>query len=210
MILGYSFIGLFLASLGGAAPGASNLAVIKTTTTDSFQKGMHIALGAGLGEILLAFMALCYSSLITQFFQMNLWIQVSFIVLFSIIGVLFYFSEQLAFISKPRFRNGFYTSKFVTGFILSVLNPPVLLFWILAISLTQKYILPIDDMSSLWVLVLFFTGVFLGKIGVLYVYAKLGNQWKGKEDTNKSKLNKLIGVVLVILATFQGVRFLIQ
>ena len=210
MILGYSFIGLFLASLGGAAPGASNLAVIKTTTKDSFQKGMRIAIGAGFGEILLAFMALCYSSFLTQFFEMNTWLQLSFMILFFIIGILFFFSVRLTFSRqgakiKPRSH-----SKFMTGFILSVLNPPVLLFWILGISLTQKYLLPLTDMSSLLTLFFFFLGVFLGKTGILYLYAKLGKGWQQKKKTDPSKLNRVIGIALIVLSSLQGIRFLIE
>jgi len=210
MILGYSFIGLLLASLGGAAPGASNLAVIKTTSKDSLNKGMRIAFGAGVGEVLLAFMALCYSTVLTQFFEMNSWVQVAFIILFFVVGTLFYFSEKLTLFSKPKIALPGSESKFITGFILSVLNPPVLLFWILGITLTQKYFLPLTDMSSIGVLLLFFAGVFLGKVAILYFYAKLGNGMQKKKNTDASKLNRVIGIALVLLSTVQGIRFLIE
>ncbi|GAB5401590.1 MAG: hypothetical protein Aureis2KO_31750 [Aureisphaera sp.] len=210
MIIGYSIIGLIMAALGGAAPGASNLAVIKTTTKDSFEKGMQIAIGAGLGEMMLAFMALCYSSFLSNFFQMNTWIQVSFMVLFLIAGMVFLMNGKIAWPKKPKKPIQVSNSKLATGFALSVLNPPVLLFWILGISITQKHLIPLSDMSPISVLTLFFLGVFLGKIAILYLYAKLGKEWGRKEKSDPTKLNRMIGIVLIVLASVQGIRFLIQ
>lgn len=210
MILGYSFLGLVLSSLGGIAPGASNLAVIKTSTKESIRKGMQIAIGAGAGEVLLAFMALCYSSIFRHFFEMNAWVQVSFMILLFVAGILFVFSNRLRFLAIPKAPRRNTNSKFITGFFLAFLNPPVLLFWMFGISFSQKYLLPLTNMSPTFLLMVFFTGVFFGKIVVLYLYALLGKGLKSKKNTDNAKLNRIIGFALVVLSAAQGIRFLIQ
>jgi len=54
---------LFLISLTATIvralpPGASNLAVIKTTINENIKQGLKISYGAGIGEVILAFLAL--------------------------------------------------------------------------------------------------------------------------------------------------------
>lgn len=209
MILGYSIIGLAAASLGGAAPGASNLAVIKTTATDSLHKAMGIAVGAGVGEMFLAFLALCYSRLFTEFFEMNTWIQILFTAVFLSIGFLFLFPKLWKKFSKPKLSRKKPQSTFLTGFLLAVINPPVLLFWVASITLIQTYVLPLTDMSPISVLSLFFLGVFFGKVLILYGYAVLGNTLQ-KKNTNNATFNRIIGVVIILIAMSQAIRLLIQ
>jgi len=210
MILLYILVGILLAIIGAAPLGASNIAVITTTAKESLSKGMIIAYGAGIGEMLLAFLSLCNSNVLTEFFAMNPWIQVSFIVLFFVIGLFFLFPNKINLDRFKKTKAKRKKSKLLTGFLLSIANPPVLLYWIIAISLTQKYLLAISDMSPLQVLLLFFSGIFIGKVFTLYFYAKWSNKMKKKETSDKSKLYRLIGIILILLSTVQGVRFFVS
>ena len=65
----YIIIGIILSAVGAVPLGASNIAVITTTTKESLSIGFRIAHGAGLGEVVLAFIALTYSNLITTFLK---------------------------------------------------------------------------------------------------------------------------------------------
>lgn len=208
MILAYSFIGLILASIGGAAPGASNIAVLATTRKHSLQKAMRIAIGAGIGEMLLALLALCYSSFFIHFFEMNSWAQILFTCIFFVVGIGFYFSHQLDFTFKSRASHSRFNSEVVTGFLLGFINPPVLLFWILGISVTQKYLLPLTDMSPNTILILFFMGVFLGKVTILYGYAKLGKGLQKHQQRSTAQTNKIIGIALLLLGSIQVIRLI--
>lgn len=210
MILLYIFTGIILSVVGAAPLGASNIAVITTTAKDSFSKGMRIAHGAGLGEVLLAFIALSYSKMISDFFNMNSWIQITFIGLFFTIGLFFLFSKKISFRIKKTAKSKRKHSMFLKGFLLAVLNPPVLIFWIIAISLTQKYIVPISNMSPLLILLLFFTGVYTGKFITLYLYGKLSHRSAKKQSHEQYKLYRMIGVALILLSTIQGLRFFVS
>ena len=204
----YALVGFFLAILGAAPLGASNIAVITTTAKESLAKGMIIAYGAGLGEVLLAFLSLCNSTMLSNFFEMNPWLQALFIGIFFLVGLFFLFPNAIKICLKKTRERKRKNPKLFTGFILAALNPPVLLFWILAISLTSRYLLTISDMSPLLVLTLFFTGVFIGKVATLYFYARWSNKMKKKQQGDKTKLYRLIGIVLILISTVQGIRFL--
>ncbi len=210
MILLYIFTGIILSIIGAAPLGASNIAVITTTAKESFLKGMQIAHGAGLGEVVLAFIALSYSKMISDFFEMNSWIQITFIGLFFVIGLFFLLSKKLSFrINRTNISKRKY-SKFLKGFLLALLNPSVLIFWIIAISLTQKYLLSLSNMSPLLLLLLFFSGVYIGKFVTLYFYGKLSYRSAQKESHKKHKLYKVIGIALILLSTLQGIRFFVS
>jgi len=210
MVLLYIFIGFLLASIGAAPLGASNIAVVTTTTKKSLSRASNIIYGAGFGEVLLAFLSLWYSKMLSDYFTMNPWIQISFIFLFFIIGIYFLLPKKpkIALKHPPKAP-----SKFLTGFFLALANPPVLVYWILAISLVQKYIMTLSDMSPINVLIFFFTGVFIGKVWVLFMYGKLSKRFqkRNNDDNNtSSKLHRYIGVGLVVLSIVQGIRFAIS
>ncbi len=206
MILGYFIIGLVIAALGAAPLGASNIAVITTTGKESLSKSMHIAYGAGFGEVILAFLALCYSQILSDFFNMNPWIQLVFIISFLAIGIFFLLPNKPKIALKKSIKS---PSKFFTGFLLAFANPPVLLFWILAISITHKYVLSVSDMSPITVLLLFFSGIYTGKVVTLYGYGKWSSKM-AQTNGSKTKLYKGIGIALIAIAMAQGVRFLIN
>ncbi len=210
MILLYIIIGIILSAVGAVPLGASNIAVITTTTKESLSKGLRIAHGAGFGEVVLAFIALTYSNFITTFFEMNTWIQVSFMILFFIIGLFFLFSKKISFKIKKSMVNKRKKSKFLTGFLLAILNPPVLIFWVIAISLTQKYMIPISSMSPFIILVLFFTGVYIGKFITLYFYGKISHRTAKKQNKERYKLYRVIGIALIVVSSLQGIRFFIN
>lgn len=210
MILLYIIIGILLSVVGAVPLGASNIAVITTTTKESLKKGLQIAHGAGLGEVVLAFIALSYSNLIITFFEMNSWVQVSFIALFFILGMFFIFSKKLNLRIKKSMISKIKNSKFITGFLLAILNPPVLLFWVIAISLTQKYIVPISSMSPLIILLIFFIGVYIGKFITLYFYGKISHRTAKKQNRERYKLYRVIGIALILVSTIQGIRFCIS
>ena len=135
--------------------------------------------------------------MISEFFIMNAWFEFSFITLFFIIGVFFLLPPAFQKLRPkkkitPIFKSSSNSSsKFLTGFLLALANPPVLLFWILAISLIQKYLISVSEMSPFLILLLFFTGIYLGKVGTLYGYGVLSSRVK-QRDGNKPKFYKLM------------------
>ena len=210
MILGFFFIGTFLSILGAIPLGASNLAVVSTTSKQSLSQGMKVAYGAGFGEVLLAFFALNYSMVFSDFFEMNHWVQISFMVVLFIVGLYFLTPKKLKIRVKSSSNRDISYSKFWVGFFLSFINPPVLLYWILAISIAKNHLVDISEMSPMTLLSLFFTGVFLGKVTTLFFYGRLSDRIKNKKKGGKTKMYRIIGISLILISFAQMVRYYLQ
>jgi hypothetical protein len=64
-------------------------------------------------------------------------------------------------------------------------------------------------MSPLLTLLLFFSGVYIGKILTLYFYGKWGVKLEKNKDGNNSRKDIFVGVALVLVGAIQGFRFFI-
>jgi len=204
MILTIFLVGFFATIIGAVPPGASNLAVIKTTVKENICQSLKISYGSGVGEVLLAFTAFSSGMVVQEFFAMHIWLQFLIAGVLGISGIYFVKTKQ---IEKRDSRK--YSSKYLTGFTLSIINPPVLVYWVLVFSLLRSSSNLGLENSSLG-LVLFFIGVFLGKVTTLYGYGKLGTRiQKKKKNTNSNSLNRMIGIVLISLSLIQTAKLLL-
>lgn len=197
MILLSLFIGFITTVIGALPPGASNLAVIQTTLQQNHRESLKVSYGAGLGEVILVLIAFSSGMVVQEFFNMNIWVQYVIAILLAGIGVFFLVTTHRK--TKIRKRQ---TSKYLLGFMLSIINPPVLIYWILVFSFLGKTIVLSPDGSIIWLL-LFISGVFLGKVSTLYGYSKLGLKLQKKKPSSKAGINKFIGVTLLILSFMQ-------
>lgn len=204
MILTIFLIGFIVTIIGAVPPGASNLAVIKTTVQENIFQSLKISYGSGIGEVLLAFTAFSSGMVVQEFFAMHIWLQFLIAGILGAAGIYFIKTKQ---VEKRDSRK--YSSKYLTGFALSVINPPVLIYWVIVFSvLRSSFNLGLE--SSSLALILFFAGVFFGKVATLYGYGKLGTRiQKKKPDTNSSSLNRMIGVVLISLSLIQTAKLLL-
>ncbi len=210
MTILYLLFGTLIAIIGAIPLGAVNILVINTSIKENIQTASYIALAAGIGEVILAFFALHCSTQLSNFFQENKWIQITFIAIFFLIGLYFMLIANKTFKAKKSFKIKLTNSKFFTGFSLALLNPPVMIYWILAISLIHKHIFNLTIQNSILSLFLFFLGVYLGKIGTLYFYGKWGFKMANKQGDSKTKLHKITGIALIFLSVFQSIKFVIQ
>ncbi|WP_025667224.1 LysE family transporter [Aquimarina megaterium] len=206
----YLFLGIVTAVIGALPLGAVNLAVIHTSVKENIKNASYIALAAGIGEVLLALFALHSSMELSDFFRENQWIQIAFIILFFSIGVYFLLFKNKINTKHKSKKLKLSKSKFLTGFSLAILNPPVIIYWVLAISLVNKYIFKLTVQNPLISLFLFFLGVYLGKIGTLYFYSRWGNKIAQQPGDSKAKLSRTIGIILVVISIFQGINFLAE
>lgn len=204
MIILAFFIGTFATVIGALPPGASNLAVIKTTLQESHRESLKVSYGAGFGETLLAFIAFTSGMIVQDFFEMNFWVQYVVAGILAIVGLYFITHKKKSNDSQKK-----KSSKYLLGFTLSIINPPVLVYWILVFSLLGKWLLGSETQSMLW-LTLFLTGVFIGKVITLYGYSKFGLHVQKKKSSSDSNINKYIGATLMVLASMQVIKLLIS
>ena len=210
MIVLYLIIGFLAAIIAAMPPGAANIIVIKTSLQQTFAKVVYIIIGAGLGEVILASIALHCTMNLSDFFTANAWVQISVFVLFILIGIYFLLKNKLQSSKTKLVIANLKIPKFLKGLLVAFLNPPVLIFWVLGFSLIHKHLIEVSDMSPWIPLVLFFTGVFLGKIITLYTYSLWGKKLGQGSKNAKKTMSVFIGTALVVVGVFQGVRFFIS
>lgn len=204
------FLTGFLASAIGAIPASSsNVAVMTTTLESNLKEGLKIAWGAALGSALLAFLALWFSMLFTDYFEENPWLQVSFLILFFSIGLLILFRNYISIDFKNPLKETWRIGGFSKGALLAFLNPPALIFWVLIIALANEYLFSLSKFSPVFNLLVFFGGIFLGKFTTLYYYGKLSAKIKNKREQNHTVLYTVIGSALVVGAVVQGIRMMV-
>jgi len=203
MIILYFIIGI-LASIIGALPlGASNIAVINTTIKQNAKQAFKIAIAAGVAEVILSYYALHCNMIVRDFFDRNMWIQILIVIILMAVGSFLVLRKNK---EKSTKRNRLTTSKYITGFLLGILNPPVLIYWIVAFGIINNNNLMLSLGSPLFVLFLFFAGVYLGKLFTLYLYSKFSMSIKNRVHNITSVINKVTGILLIVIGIAQAIK----
>ena len=203
MIIIYFFIGILASSLGALPLGASNIAVINTTLKQNARQAFKMALAAGIAEVILSYYALHCNMLVRKFFDDNMWIQSLIVVILIGIGGYLFFKKKTG---KPLKKNSFVKSKYTMGFLLGILNPPVLIYWIIAFGVINNNDIMLSFKSPLTVLFLFFFGVYIGKLLTLLLYSRFSLLIKNRVQNIALIINKVTGVLLLIIGLLQAVK----
>ncbi|GGI56608.1 LysE family transporter [Winogradskyella haliclonae] len=205
MILLYLLLGIITSIIGALPLGASNIVVINTTIKQNLRLAMKIAITAGIAEVILSYYALNYNMLVKDFFMSHQWLQVLIaIILLGVGGLLFFKKSNSKKVSKTN--NSFLKSKYATGFFLGLLNPPVLVYWLLVYGIINSNVAMLSVKSSAAVLILFFLGVYIGKVFTLYIYGKFSVFMERKFKNVNLLINKVTGSLLFTVGILQFIK----
>lgn len=202
MISIYLFIGIIASCIGALPLGASNVAVINTTLKQNAKQAFKIAIAAGIAEVLLSYYALHCNTSLKTFFNDNKWVQISIVIILLIIGTFLLFKKQ----SSKTMQKKLVQSKYATGFVLGILNPPVLIYWVVTYSILHSNDFMLSLKSSFSVLFLFFSGVYLGKLLTLYFYSKISTVIKNRVNNITNTINKVTGALLIGVGILQSLK----
>ena len=205
MVIIYFIIGISAAFIGALPLGASNIAVINTTLKQNAKQAFKIAFASGIAEVILSYYALHCNMIVRDFFNEHLWIQITIVALLILIGAFLFFRKQSEDNGKVR-KNKLARSKYATGFLTGILNPPVLIYWVVAFGIINNNDIMLSLQSSLLVLFLFFSGVYIGKILTLYLYSKFSSIIKNRVQNITTIVNKVTGVLLVVIGVVQAIK----
>ncbi|MEM5565877.1 LysE family transporter [Psychroserpens sp. AS72] len=203
MIMLYFLIGVLASFIGALPLGASNIAVINTTIKQSAKQAFKIAIAAGISEVVLSYYALHCNMVVRDFFDHNMWIQIVIVIILMAVGSFLIFKKQK---EKSPKKSKLTSSKYLTGFLLGLLNPPVLIYWIVAFGIIKNNNLMLSLDSPLLVLFLFFTGVYFGKLLTLYLYSKFSIVIKNKVQNITLIINKVTGILLLVIGVAQAIK----
>jgi len=203
MILIYLFVGLLASILSALPLGASNIAVINTTLKQNTKQAFKIAITAGIAEVILSYYALHSNQVVKTFFENNTWVQILIIVILIAVGGFLFFKKQShSKLKKQRLSK----SKYATGFFLGILNPPVLIYWVIAFGVLNNNNIMLSLKSSFLILFVFFLGVYIGKLLTLYCYSKISVTIKNKVQNTTWVINKVTGVLLLVIGFAQAFK----
>ncbi|MEO1031941.1 MAG: LysE family transporter [Bacteroidota bacterium] len=195
MILIYLIIGIIAAILGALPLGATNIAVINTTLKQNAKQAFKITIAAAFAEVILSYYALHCNIIVRDFFNTNQWIQILIAFLLLAVGGILFFKSTKKTSSPSRLK----TSKYTTGFLLGLLNPPVLIYWLVIYGVINSYSISLTIDASFLVLFLFFFGVYIGKLLTLYLYGKFSLVIKQKFENINAVINKVTGSLLFVI-----------
>lgn len=203
MITIYFVLGLLAAIIGALPLGASNIIVINTTLKQNAKQAFKIAIATGFAEVILSFYALHCNTVVQHFIAKNQWLQIAIVFILLCVGAYLFFKKQ----SETSTRKSHFTSsKYLIGFLSGILNPPVLVYWLVAISFINDSAYVLSLQSSVAVLFLFLSGVYLGKLLTLYLYSKFSLIIKNKVQNITLVLNKVTGALLIVIAVINTAK----
>jgi threonine/homoserine/homoserine lactone efflux protein len=204
----YFFIGIITAIIGALPLGTTNVAVINTTIKENLQNALKIVYTAAAAELILVLIAIVFNMQIENFIGMNIWVQYAIVVILLTVGIVLIIgrkecikdeNDECVIIKKRKIK----ISKQMLGFILGLVNPTVLIYWILVISFLSKKMIYLNTNAEFSILLLFLSGVFLGKVLTLYGYGKFSNILKVRIKNITTSINRVIGILLICVSIFQ-------
>lgn len=206
-LITYFFLGTITAFIGALPLGTTNVAVINTTIKENIQSALKIVYTAALAEIFLVIIAISFNMQIENFVNMNIWLQYAIGIVLLAVGIILVLGRKKCIKNENEecviIKKRYNISKQLLGFILGFINPTVLIYWILVISFLNKKMLYLNINIELFLLVLFLAGIFFGKVITLYGYGKFSNLLKIRMKNITTKINRIIGVLLIFISIFQ-------
>lgn len=180
----------------GALPfGLVNLSVLDISNRKGTGPAMQLSHGAAVIEVLFGLTALTAGGLIANYLDTNPVINYLILSVPAVAGIVFLSRGR-----KKQETIHVEKSGFLRGMILNLVSIQVLLYWLLAMTYLQALL---DIRYTAFSLILFALGVWLGKIGVLWLYAIFSSKVFGRLGFFSRNINRIIGVVLLFTVVLQ-------
>ncbi len=200
MVLHFIF-GLVASFLSGVAFGPINLSVVDITLKKNIRSALRFSVAAALAEIVHAMIAVLFGKLISK--KIDEFPSLNLLVIFFFVGIGLYFILKN---DKPKseVETNSQKSNFVQGFIIAILNPQVIPYWIFVLAyLKSSQALYLKS----WYLMLFLAGVSIGKFAILSIYGYLSNYIDKHTNNLNDYVSKGIGGLLLVVGLFQAIKY---
>ena len=155
------FLGLVAGILVTIPLGPVNLLVVNTMVNKNLRAAMILASAASIMELLKPLLAIYFSWLITRHIESNMYIQLTVVLIFVLIGLYFMLKKNT---SPEAENNRIEMPESIKGVLISFLNIPALPFWIFIVAYCES---TVGFDFSISTVGLFLAGVFSGRYGTL-------------------------------------------
>jgi threonine/homoserine/homoserine lactone efflux protein len=183
----------------GALPfGLVNLTVLDISFHRNKIAALKVAHGAAWIEVLFGLTALIAGSLIGQFTRNHRVLQTLVLIIPALVGLAFLLKKNHSEAKTSGKESGF-----LKGMMLNLISIQVLLYWLFAMTYFNTRWEP--EFNILFI-ALFALGIWIGKMGVLWVYALLSQKIFSRFGFLAKNINRVIGVVLLITVFIQFLK----
>lgn len=188
-----------IAAVIGALPfGLVNLTVLDISYKKGAGPAMRLSHGAAIIEVIFGLTAVTAGGVIAHYLCTNPLMKYLVISVPAIVGVVFLSrgSKHHKAVSAERFG-------FLRGMLLNLVSVQVLLYWLIAMTWLHALL---DLEYSVLAFFLFAMGIWLGKIGVLWLYAIFSKKVFGRLGFLSRNINRVIGAVLLFTVVLQLIK----
>jgi threonine/homoserine/homoserine lactone efflux protein len=192
-------LGTFLSFVGSIPAGMINVAVAETAMRRGRKRAHAMAWGASLVELIQAFVAVKFSTLLLQSDHLDLIFNWAALVIF--LGLTVYYLFIAKPLQGPKIDDR--PSKlpgFWQGVIISSLNVMVFPYWIFyGTYLSAQGWLDTGDRCIL----VFSVGTMIGTLLLLFLYARLGMYLLTRSERITKHLNRVLGLIFLGFFVYQ-------
>lgn len=197
-LLLYLTLAIVIAIVGALPFGLVNLTVVNVSIKTDSGAALKIAHGAALVEIVFGLTALLAGGAVYSKIQNSELLNYLIVGFIALAGVFFLLKNKNADIKKNTTKGGL-----AIGAFLNLISIQVLLYWFVAISFlfTQIYV-----SINIFTITVFAVGIWIGKMGVLWLYAYLSKRVVSQSQLIARNINKIIGIILILSALIQLIK----
>ena len=182
--------------VGSLQPGPVNLSVIHASYSQNFKTALLVAIGGALPELIYSAAALCCSYVFIAHPALSKLLHSLNALILVAAGITILFQRNTKPEQKPQPK---IANSVFAGFLMGFFNPMLFTFWLLiSNSLQHTHLIRLNAIQER---IAFITGTFAGALLLLVIIAFAGaRKKKSFFDRYSSVVNKLIGIILLLLA----------
>jgi len=201
----YLLVPLSIGFAGSLSFSPINLCVVDTTVRHNLRAGLWFSAAATLIEGLHAYIAIYFGEMYPEFLRQYPWIHLVILVFFVVLGISFLLRNPAPPEASSNKGQG---KHFLQGFFIALMNPQGIPYWILVLAYLQSaQWFEIDSNVQQSGLMLFLTGVMLGKFGALALFGMLSNVINSKTALLQQWTDKITGGILIVLGVLQAFQY---
>jgi threonine/homoserine/homoserine lactone efflux protein len=201
------FVTAIISYVATIPPGPLSVYVVHTTLQRNVKIALWIALGGIIGESFYTYLATEGVMIFDKYPMVLYWSQWGIIVLLTIVGLFTFFQKDKPIEETQILVHSPVVSMF-KGISLSLFTPALFPFWVIVLVAYKDYnILRINTLSEK---IFFVLGAETGTFLLVYTYAYITNRKRNLifKYLSDNRLNKVMGLIYIGLATWQLVNML--
>ena len=201
-LLTYFLTALVVCFISTIPFGPINLTVAKITVDKNQFRGFEVAIAASFIEIFQALVAIWFGMMISAFLESNLLFRACVATIFVVLAVIIFKRKPREDLQIDRHASG---SELKTGFLVAILNPQAIPFWIIALAAISEY----GDFEFNGLnLYVFLAGIFVGKLLALSAFIFVSNYLRSHLEQSSRLVNRTLAIVLLVIGLLQWYRIL--